>query len=75
MHTIKNKKFYLSPKLGTLFNESWVTNSELLHLIGSKIVVLLLLNKRLRFHLTQEDTHKTQHMNALNKKTLQYIDY
>jgi hypothetical protein len=31
MHKIMNKKFYLSPKFGTLFNKSWITNSELLH--------------------------------------------
>jgi hypothetical protein len=32
MHEIMNKKFYLSPKFGTLFNKSWITNSELLQL-------------------------------------------
>jgi hypothetical protein len=32
MHKIMNKKFYLSPKFGTLFNKSWITISELLHL-------------------------------------------
>jgi hypothetical protein len=31
MHKIMSKKFYLSPKFGTLFNKSWITNSELLH--------------------------------------------
>jgi hypothetical protein len=31
MHTIMNKKFYLGPNFGTLFNKSWVTISELLH--------------------------------------------
>jgi hypothetical protein len=31
MHKIMNKKFYLSPKFGTLINKSWSTISELLH--------------------------------------------
>jgi hypothetical protein len=31
MHEIKNKKFYLGPKFGTLFHKSWITISELLH--------------------------------------------
>jgi hypothetical protein len=31
MHKIMNKKFYLSPKFGTLFNNKWITISELLH--------------------------------------------
>jgi hypothetical protein len=31
MHDIKNKKFYLSPKMGTLINNRWITISELLH--------------------------------------------
>jgi hypothetical protein len=32
MHEIMNKKFYLGPKFGTLFNNTWITISELLHL-------------------------------------------
>jgi hypothetical protein len=31
MHEIMNKKFYLGPKFGTLFNKKWITISELLH--------------------------------------------
>jgi hypothetical protein len=31
MHAIMNKKFYLGPKFGTLFNNKWITISELLH--------------------------------------------
>jgi hypothetical protein len=27
-----NKKFYLGPKFGTLFNKSWITISELLQM-------------------------------------------
>jgi hypothetical protein len=30
MHEIIDKKFYLGPKFGTLFNKKWVTISELL---------------------------------------------
>jgi hypothetical protein len=30
MHKIMNKKFYLSPKFGTLIHKSWITISELL---------------------------------------------
>jgi hypothetical protein len=30
MHAIMNKKFYLGPKFGTLFNNKWITISELL---------------------------------------------
>jgi hypothetical protein len=33
MHEIKNKKFYLSPKFGLLFNKTWVTISELLQVL------------------------------------------
>jgi hypothetical protein len=31
MHEIMDKKFYLGPKFGTLFNRKWITISELLH--------------------------------------------
>jgi hypothetical protein len=31
MHGIIDKKFYLGPKFGTLFNKKWITISELLH--------------------------------------------
>jgi hypothetical protein len=31
-----NKKFYLSPKFGTLFNKSWITISELLQEASGK---------------------------------------
>jgi hypothetical protein len=31
MHEIMNRKFYLGPKFGTLFNKKWITISELLH--------------------------------------------
>jgi hypothetical protein len=31
MHEIMDKKFYLGPKFGTLFNKKWITISELLH--------------------------------------------
>jgi hypothetical protein len=30
MHEIMDKKFYLGPKFGTLFNTKWITISELL---------------------------------------------
>jgi hypothetical protein len=30
MHEIMDKKFYLGPKFGTLFNKKWITISELL---------------------------------------------
>jgi hypothetical protein len=30
MHKIIDKKFYLGPKFGTLFNKKWFTISELL---------------------------------------------
>jgi hypothetical protein len=30
MHEIMNRKFYLGPKFGTLFNKKWITISELL---------------------------------------------
>jgi hypothetical protein len=30
MHEIMNRKFYLGPKFGTLFNNKWITISELL---------------------------------------------
>jgi hypothetical protein len=30
MHEIIDKKFYLGPKFGTLFNKKWITISELL---------------------------------------------
>jgi hypothetical protein len=30
MHEIIDKKFYLGPKFGTLFNKKWLTISELL---------------------------------------------
>jgi hypothetical protein len=30
MHKIIEKKFYLGPKFGTLFNKKWITISELL---------------------------------------------
>jgi hypothetical protein len=30
MHKIIDKKFYLGPKFGTLFNKKWITISELL---------------------------------------------
>jgi hypothetical protein len=30
MHRIIEKKFYLGPKFGTLFNKKWITISELL---------------------------------------------
>jgi hypothetical protein len=36
MHKIMNKKFYLSPKFGTLINNKWITISELLHLASYK---------------------------------------
>jgi hypothetical protein len=32
MHEIMDKKFYLGPKFGTLFNKKWITISELLQL-------------------------------------------
>jgi hypothetical protein len=35
MHKIMNKKFYLGPNFGTLFNKGWITISELLHLAVS----------------------------------------
>jgi hypothetical protein len=31
MHSIIDKKFYLGPESGTLFNKKWITISELLH--------------------------------------------
>jgi hypothetical protein len=31
MHEIIDKKFYLGPNFGTLFNMKWITISELLH--------------------------------------------
>jgi hypothetical protein len=31
MHEIIDKKFYLGPKFGTLFNKKGITISELLH--------------------------------------------
>jgi hypothetical protein len=31
MHKIMDKKFYLGPKIGTLFSKKWITISELLH--------------------------------------------
>jgi hypothetical protein len=31
MHEIIDKKFYLGPKFGTLFNKKWITISEVLH--------------------------------------------
>jgi hypothetical protein len=39
MHKIMIKKFYLSPKFGTLINNKWITISELLH--SSWIVMAL----------------------------------
>jgi hypothetical protein len=30
MHKMMNKKFYLGPRFGTLFNKKWIKNSELL---------------------------------------------
>jgi hypothetical protein len=30
MHEIIDKKFYLGPKFGTLFNKKWITISEVL---------------------------------------------
>jgi hypothetical protein len=35
MHEIMNKKFYLGPKFGTLFNKKWITISELLQTSSS----------------------------------------
>jgi hypothetical protein len=35
MNEIIDKKFYLGPKFGTLFNKKWITISELLHNINS----------------------------------------
>jgi hypothetical protein len=36
MHEIMNKKFYLGPKFGTLFNKKWITISELLQYCGGR---------------------------------------
>jgi hypothetical protein len=35
MHEIIDKKFYLGPKFGTLFNKKWITISELLHPVSN----------------------------------------
>jgi hypothetical protein len=35
MHEIIDKKFYLSPKFGTLFNKKWITISEVLQCLGA----------------------------------------
>jgi hypothetical protein len=37
MHKIIDKKFYLGPIFGSLLNKKWITISELLHAIDSKI--------------------------------------
>jgi hypothetical protein len=34
MHEMMDKKFYLGPKFGTLFNKKWITISELLQKPG-----------------------------------------
>jgi hypothetical protein len=43
MHEIMNKKFYLGPKFGTLFNSKWITISELLHKVIYSWLMLELL--------------------------------
>jgi hypothetical protein len=41
MHEIMNRKFYLGPKFGTLFNKKWITISELLHLfIDGQVLIV-----------------------------------
>jgi hypothetical protein len=43
MHKIRDKKFYLGPKFGTLFNKRWITISELLHHPAPTFLPLFLL--------------------------------
>jgi hypothetical protein len=38
MHEIMDKKFYLGPKFGTLFNKKWITISELLQVCNVRII-------------------------------------
>jgi hypothetical protein len=41
MHEIIDKKFYLGPKFGTLFNKKWITISEVLQVSNWPVIYFI----------------------------------